>query len=256
MEQPKKKCPYCGEEIMADAKKCRHCGEWLDKPKSQNSASDNKSCKNGFKNKFILIGIAAIAIISVALIVVQNIGSSDRTVIADAEEQVKPTEDYNINQVSFDPKSLIALNLMRGEEAENILRSSGWESVIEVTEEDKNQTGNSKKVGDGYIKDFNEENLIYEYLPNRPTSQNGEGSIEFETYSSEVHDQWESFLKNNGYHFRTRRRPSDDRLETICENDSIANAPEIVLLYNGNDMTESGASCVMYINKFPSNAMK
>ena len=28
MEQ-KRKCPYCGEEIMATAKKCKHCGEWL-----------------------------------------------------------------------------------------------------------------------------------------------------------------------------------------------------------------------------------
>lgn len=26
-----KKCPYCGEEILATAKKCKHCGEWLDK---------------------------------------------------------------------------------------------------------------------------------------------------------------------------------------------------------------------------------
>ena len=30
MEQETKRCPYCGEEILAVAKKCKHCGEWLD----------------------------------------------------------------------------------------------------------------------------------------------------------------------------------------------------------------------------------
>ena len=30
MEDATKRCPYCGEEILAVAKKCKHCGEWLD----------------------------------------------------------------------------------------------------------------------------------------------------------------------------------------------------------------------------------
>ncbi|MBO4874158.1 MAG: hypothetical protein J5542_02440 [Bacteroidales bacterium] len=30
-----KRCPYCGEEILAVARKCKHCGEWLDKDNSQ-----------------------------------------------------------------------------------------------------------------------------------------------------------------------------------------------------------------------------
>lgn len=32
MEIEKKQCPYCGEEIQANAKKCRYCGEWLEEP--------------------------------------------------------------------------------------------------------------------------------------------------------------------------------------------------------------------------------
>lgn len=36
-----KKCPYCGEEILAVAKKCKHCGTWLEKdPVSANTSTE------------------------------------------------------------------------------------------------------------------------------------------------------------------------------------------------------------------------
>lgn len=32
-----KRCPYCGEMILAVAKKCKYCGEWLEKPEANNA---------------------------------------------------------------------------------------------------------------------------------------------------------------------------------------------------------------------------
>lgn len=35
MDNKTKRCPFCGEEILAVAKKCKHCGEWLNKDEKQ-----------------------------------------------------------------------------------------------------------------------------------------------------------------------------------------------------------------------------
>lgn len=36
-----KRCPYCGEEILAIAKKCKHCGEWLE---AKEPEKEKKAC--------------------------------------------------------------------------------------------------------------------------------------------------------------------------------------------------------------------
>lgn len=36
-----KRCPYCGEEILAIAKKCKHCGEWLEKETTEDTYSQD-----------------------------------------------------------------------------------------------------------------------------------------------------------------------------------------------------------------------
>lgn len=30
-----RRCPYCAEEVLDDARKCRFCGEWLGQPETE-----------------------------------------------------------------------------------------------------------------------------------------------------------------------------------------------------------------------------
>lgn len=56
-----KRCPYCSEEILADAKKCKHCGEWLDdssrfrQNQSYNYSIPTTSVKLALSNKYELL---------------------------------------------------------------------------------------------------------------------------------------------------------------------------------------------------------
>lgn len=47
--EPTKRCPMCGEEILAVAKKCRYCGEYLD--------DSNRPVQKKSRAVFILFGL-------------------------------------------------------------------------------------------------------------------------------------------------------------------------------------------------------
>lgn len=57
-----KNCPYCGEEILAEAKKCKHCGEWIEgklqpqHPKIEKPKGSNKILIISALTVLLLIG--------------------------------------------------------------------------------------------------------------------------------------------------------------------------------------------------------
>lgn len=64
-QQTVKKCPFCAEEIIADAVKCKHCGEWVNK-ESAGSTLPQSSIQQ-FSNvqpvwHFVLLSIATLGI--------------------------------------------------------------------------------------------------------------------------------------------------------------------------------------------------
>ena len=71
MEETKKLCPYCGDEIMAVAKKCKHCGSWLDessKPLQERKETQKLHVKSPnqtlkINKNYIIIGIVAFVLI-------------------------------------------------------------------------------------------------------------------------------------------------------------------------------------------------
>lgn len=157
-----KRCPYCGEVIMASAKKCRHCKEWLVKDavpvkgphqntnnKKTNSNPQNENSKPQKKEEVftastvgtvggILLVYWGIVIFAIAMVLHFTVPSSSRMKKAILEDvvDVSASEVSNVTDMfENDDLSILAGLFMNSNMAtEEIIKAFTQNNTIEIEE--------------------------------------------------------------------------------------------------------------------------
>lgn len=90
--EEKKRCPYCGEEILAVAKKCKHCGEWLDKKENVEIRIEAKHVPEkktaSFKKWWIVILLILVIAIGLFVVLSNHQSKPDKLAMAEKADPV------------------------------------------------------------------------------------------------------------------------------------------------------------------------
>ena len=148
MSQETKKCPYCGEEILAVAKKCKHCGTWLDgrdeaqasipaTPKQDNPVNTpvNKSAKKPIDFLNIAIGILAVGAIASASVYFTTDQKVLHTQLEQDSIQAEKVLSSEPNLNTDENKFLYSAAVASRENFEE------WKNTMEITNAKDFQTG-------------------------------------------------------------------------------------------------------------------
>ena len=148
MSQETKKCPYCGEEILAVAKKCKHCGTWLDgrteaqasapvTPKQNTPVNTpvNKSTKKPIDFLNIAIGILAVGAIASASVYFTTDQKVLHTQLEQDSIQAEKVLSSEPNLNTDENKFLYSVAVASRENFEE------WKNTMEITNAKDFQTG-------------------------------------------------------------------------------------------------------------------